>query len=211
MIRPMIDLPEAKDRLEHLVPHLIEAHQGAMSDWTKRMQEDPAWFLPLNARTRANVLHNHVCARVEQTTASITGVEATDALSFFGLKVGPDILLRFKYVGLGAPQNVATEQQRLLEKQTYSEQMMLSLTGDTSLTPPTLLTCGYTIDGDEIGRVEIRRDCKSHVSWSYDIYGGSAVIAPQALPGMDDTARPAKITRKIAAEGEDAASANGAS
>lgn len=208
----LIDLPEAKGRLDFLVPHLNDSHKAAWSSWLTLVKESPAFALPLNHRTRANIFHNHVCTEVEQRVGDLAGVEITDALGFFAIKVGGDILLRFKYVGHGAPANVRTDQQKRLARQTWNEQMMLALTGDDSLTPPTLLTCGYVIDGDEIGRVEIRCDCKGKVSWSYDIYGGETVIAPQALPGQEDTAKPAKITRKVgAAEGKDAASANGAS
>jgi hypothetical protein len=207
----MIDLAEAKDLLEHLEPHLTAAHHDTMETWVGLVQDKPAFTLPLDPTTRATILHNHICADIEQRIASIAGVEATDALGFFALKVGSKILLRFKYVGTGAPVNVATEQQKLLARQTYDDQMMIALTGDTSLAPPTLVTVGYTIDGDQIGRIEVRCDCKGHVSWSYDIYGGEAVIAPQMLPGQEDTTKPARITRKIAAQGEDAAAANGAS
>jgi hypothetical protein len=206
----MIDLPEAKDRLEPLVPILVAAHEAAMTNWVEEVKKSPGFTLPLDTTTRANVLHNHVCAQVTLGVANVTGVEPNDRLGFYALMCDPDILLRFKYVGHGAPANIATQQQALLAKQTYSYQMMLSLTGDASLDPPTLLTCGYVIDGDTIGRIEIRRECKGHQTWSYDIYGGDAVIMPQALPGQEDHAKPARIKR-IAAEGEDAASANGAS
>jgi hypothetical protein len=207
----MIDLPEAKGRLESLEPEFIAAHQEALVGYVERMTIDPGWFLAFDMTTRANILNNQVCARIEQRAASWAGVEVNDRLRFFALLIEPDILLRFKYVGHGVPHNVPTEQQKLLARQTYDEPMMLALAGDADAAPPTMLTCGYTIDGDEIGRVEIRYDCKGHQPWSYDIYGGTALSAPQMLPGMEDTTKPAKITRKIAAEGEDAASANGAS
>lgn len=207
----MIDLPEAKERLELLEPHLIAVHQAAMSSWVEHLKNDPEFTEPLDTTTRANILNDHVCRKIERRVAELSGVTVNDKLGFFALMVGDDILLRFKYVGQGAPMNVATEQQRLLARQMYSEQMMLSLTGDLAGEPPTMLTCGYVIDGDEIGRIEIRCDCVGHQTWSYDIYGGERVTMPQALPGQEDTTKPARITRKIAAQGEDAASANGAS
>ena len=207
----MIDLPEAKDRLESLESEFIAAHEAAWAGYVERMTNDPGWFLAFDTTTRANILNDQVCAQIEQRAATWEGVEVNDRLRFFALMIEPGILLRFKYVGHGVPHNFPTEQQKLLARQAYDEPMMLALTGDTDAAPPTLLTCGYTIAGDEIGRIEIRRDCKGHISWSYDIYGGTTVIVPQTLPGMADTAKPAKITRKVAAEGEDAASANGAS
>ncbi len=203
----MIDLPEAKDRLDPLVPALIAAHEAAMEIWVAAVKDNPAFTLPLNTTTRANILNNHVCAQAE---LRLPDVPQNDKLGFFALMIGGDVMLRFKYVGHGAPANVQTEQQKLLAKQTYNDQMMFALTGDIAGEPPTLLTCGYTIDGEKIGRVEIRYDCKGHISWSYDIFGGEAVIMPQMLPGQEDTAKPARI-KKVAAQGEDAASANGAS
>jgi len=205
----MIELVDAQHAIKPIEPALTEGLKKAAKSWETLLNDHSALALPLNPTTRANFIHDHACSEVAQLTADVAGIQVADGLQFFALRVGDDILLRMKYVGFGAPRNYATEQQKLLARQSFTQEMIVALDGITA--PPTLLTCGYTIDGDEIGRVEIRRDCKSHVSWSYDIYGGSAVIAPQALPGMDDTARPAKITRKIAAEGEDAASANGAS
>jgi hypothetical protein len=206
----MIDLPDAKKRLAPLVPILSAAHEAAVASWVTEVNDAPAFTLPLSNTTRANIIHNHLCAQVMLAIADMPGIKLNDKLGFFALMFEPDILLRFKYVGHGAPTNVATKQQVLLAKQTYNDQMMLSLAGDADLEPPTLLTCGHTIDSDKVGRIEIRCDCDGHVSWSYDIYGGDAVIMPQALPGQEDTAKPARI-RKIAAQGEDAASASGAS
>src|SRR5271165_5864839 len=181
----MIDLPEAKNQLELLVPHLTAAHEAAMESYVTEVKKRPEFTLPFGLTTRAQILHDHICAQVEQRVANLYDIKINDKLGFFGLMVGDDILLRFKYVGQGAPTNIATQQQILLAKQTYNDQMMLNLTGDASLAPPTLLTCGYVIDGDKIGRIEIRRDCKGHITWSYDIYGGNTVIIPQALPGQE--------------------------
>ncbi len=206
----MVDLPETKSRLEPLVPHITAAHESAMSGWVARLREDSEFTLPLDITTRANILNNHICKQVERRVGDMSGVRLNDKLGFFAVLVEPDILLRFKYVGHGAPANVKTKQQKLLAKQTYNEQMMLALAGDAGAEPPTLLTCGYVIDGDKIGRIEIRRDCKGHQTWSYDIYGGDAVILPLTLPGQEDTTKPARI-KKVAAQGEDAASANEAS
>ena len=80
------------------------------------------------------------------------------------------------------------------EKQ-FDEPMLLALAG-SALTPPTLLTCGYTLDGTEIARIEIRRDCKHHLPWKFDIYGGTEVVEPLVISGMDDTAKPAVVTSR---------------
>jgi hypothetical protein len=68
-----------------------------------------------------------------------------------------------------------------------------------------MLTCGYTLDdGIELARVEIRRDCKGHQPWSFDIYGGEAVAEPLVFPGMTDTTRPATVTsiKEVAKKGQ---------
>src|SRR5205085_1133431 len=93
------------------------------------------------------------------------------------------------------PHNVGTFQQKLLSRQQYDEDMVLALTGDIDLSPPTLLTCGYTLtDESKIDRIEIRRDCKGHLPWSYDIHGGTTLIEPVFLDGMADEAKPAKVS-----------------
>jgi hypothetical protein len=122
-------------------------------------------------------------------------VEIADCLGFFALRIGHDILLRFKFVGDGHPHNVATTQQKHLARQQYTEDMTLALNGSTALTPPTLLTCGYTLEDGDIGRIEIRRDCKGQLPWMYDIYGGDRVVRPTQFDGMKDVTKPATIRK----------------
>lgn len=190
----MIDLPAAQARLAHIVPALIAAHEAAWSRWRTLVDEEPALALPLGATARANFIHDHVCAEIIRRVDGIPGVEPTDRLEFFALRVGSDILLRFKFVGHGAPSNVATNQQKLLARQAWDERMVLRLNGDTALGEPTLLTCGYTL-ADKIDRIEIRRDCIGHPPWMYDIYGGDTVVLPQPLPSLADQTKPARVTK----------------
>ncbi|MCP9491528.1 MAG: hypothetical protein MSC31_16885 [Solirubrobacteraceae bacterium MAG38_C4-C5] len=191
----MIELEDVKGRLADMETVLTEAHVAAAAVWETLLTEHPAIALPFDTTTRANIIHDHLCAELGWRLADTPGVELTDCLGFTGLKVGQDILLRFKFVGHGAPSNVATEQQKLLARQEYSEDMTLVLTGDPALKPPTLLTCGHTLDGAKVGRIEIRRDCKGHRPWMYDIYGGTRVVAPIAFPGMQDAAKPATVRK----------------
>lgn len=191
----MLEAEDARTRLGDIHQTLIDAHVAAVGAWERFLKERPDLARPCDATTRANFIHNHVCLEIGQRVDGMPNVELTDCLDFMALKVGHDILLRFKFVGQGTPSNVATVQQKLLARQTFSEDMTLRLTGDPALVPPTLLTCGYTLDGEKVGRIEIRRDCKGHLPWMYDIYGGETVVRPVVFEGMEDTAKPATIRK----------------
>jgi hypothetical protein len=210
MVR-MIDLPAAKAQIEPFAPRLIDAHEKAVAAWSGCLKLNPEFALPLDATTRANAVHNHLRHQIERSFDTDPLARPNEAMRTFGLLIGSEIFLRFKYVGHGEPHNVATTRQKLLARQEYDDDMALALTGDPALAFPTFLTCGYTLDGEQVGRIEIRRDCEGHQPWSFDIYGGKAVVMPQSLPGQEDTARPARVTKKIAAQGEDAAEAKSAS
>lgn len=190
----MVEMDDARARLSALEPLLRDAHTAAVANWAKFLEEKPELARPFDATARANFIHCHIAAEVERLVDDVSGVTVADGLGFFGLWVDGRILLRFKFVGHGQPHNVATTQQKLLARQTYTEDMMLTLAGDSAFDPPTLLTCGYTLDGDQVGRIEIRRDCVGHLPWHYDIYGGEAVVQPIVMDGLADTARPAKVT-----------------
>jgi hypothetical protein len=191
----MVELEDAQRRLADIKQDLIDAHTAAAEAWETFVKEHPSLALPCDSTTRANFLHNHISSQVARRVGDRAQVEIADCLGFFALRVGHDILLRFKFVGQGQPSNVATDQQKYLARQHYTEDMTLALNGDSALTPPTLLTCGYTLDGEQIGRIEIRRDCKGHLPWMYDIYGGDRVVRPTQFDGMQDDTRPATIRK----------------
>lgn len=191
----MVDLPDARAALSTLEPSLIRVHQTAIAKWSTLCSEHPDLGTPCDSTTRANFIHDHVEFEITREVEHHSGVVIADGLGFTALRIDPSILLRFKYVGQGAPSNVSTTQQRLLAKQTFSDEMMFALDGDSALTPPTMLTCGYTLDDGALGRIEIRRDCKGHLPWHYDIYGGVATIQPLVLDGLADTTKPARITK----------------
>lgn len=191
----MVELEDAQDRLADIKQELIDAHIAATQAWKTLVEKHPALALPCDSTTRANFVHDHICSQIARRLGNRTDVEIADCLGFFALRIGHDILLRFKFVGGGHPQNVATEQQKHLARQQYTEEMTIALNGDSALTPPTLLTCGYTLDDGEIGRIEIRRDCKGQLPWMYDIYGGDRVVRPVEFDGMADTTKPATIRK----------------
>lgn len=189
----MIDLRTAREQLRPLDTPLVDAYKAAIQRWAELIDDSAHLALPLDATARANFIHPHVCREVQIRVADVAGVEPTDALGFFALRIGHDILLRFKHVGGGIPRNYKTRQQRLLAGQTYDTQMVFALTGDPALTPPTLLTAGYTLDGKTLARVEIRRDCIGHQPWTYDIFGGTSVTEPLIIDSLEDTTKPATV------------------
>jgi hypothetical protein len=205
----MIELTEAQEAIKPIEPALVNGLTKAAENWEKLLQEQPELALPLDATTRANFIHDHACAEVTHLTADADGVKLADGLGFFAILVGEDIMLRMKFVGDGAPRNVATGQQKLLARQAFTPEMILALDGIQA--PPTLLTCGYTLEGVAIGRIEIRRDCTGHPTWNYDIYGGEAIVEPLVIPGLTDTTKPAIVTStRKATEGESHADAESA-
>lgn len=190
----MIELEEAQELLEPISQDLVSAHVAAAETMAAFVAKNAAMAIPLDERTRKNIMHCLIRSETEIRVADRPGVEPNDLLDFFALTIAPSILLRFKYVGHGGPSNVATTRQRLLAQQIYPDDDALALTGDRALRPPTLLTCGYTLDGAEIGRIEIRRDCKNHLPWYFDIYGGERLNQPLTIDGMADDVRPATVS-----------------
>jgi hypothetical protein len=200
----MIELDEARSRIDPLQNMLVDSCEAAVGTWATFVTDHSEMALPLDATARANFIHSHLRHEVDLRVADLDGVEPTEGLNFFGLIIQQDTFLRFKYVGKGVPHNVPTKRQKLLANQTFTKSMKATLMGDPSMPPPTMLTCGYTLDGIELGRIEIRRDCKGHQPWSFDIHGGAAVAEPLVFPGMTDTTRPATVTstKKAAEKGQ---------
>ena len=203
----MVELDVARARIEPIEPLLVKAHETAVANWATFMKDKPDLAKPIDEAGRAKFIHCHICAEVARLVAGVEGVKLTDDLGFFGLWIGDHILLRFKFVGHGLPSNVATTQQKLLARQIYTGKMMLALAGDSALTPPTLLTCGYTLNGDKVGHIEVRRDCVGHPPWYYEVYGGSALVQHIPFDGMADTAKPAKVASTRVKRQEGAAEA----
>lgn len=189
----MVEIDYAQERIEPFKDHLIDAHLAVGEKWEAFLRDNPEFAHPFDDTARANVIHPHIRYEVEQRIAGVPGVEVNDKLKFFALMIDNDMLLRFKYVGHGVPHNVSTTRQKELASQRFTEKMTADLLGDASLQPPTLLTCGHTFEGEKIGRIEIRRDCKGHLPWSFEIFGGEAVNAPQVIPTLEDETRPARV------------------
>jgi hypothetical protein len=188
----VLSLLEVRQQLDPLHPIFTAAHIGAAKRLRDVTEKFPEAMAALNATERANWLHGQIRSLVSAGVETVESARIT-AWDIDTVAVGVNLLVRFKYVGGGSPANVDTEQQRLLAKQSYKDVALevLALAGITE--PPTTVTCGYTLDGFDIGRVMIRRDCAGHDPWTYDIYGGAAVVEPLLLRGIEE-ARPARVS-----------------
>ena len=194
MFPPVIELDQARERIGPFEGLLIDAHKAAIkTSWATLLEKQPEIAFPLDDTARANLIHPHIRVEVERRIEDVPGVVVNDKLDFFALMIDDDTLMRFKNVENGAPRNYLTTRQRELASQRFTEEMRLDLLGDASLKPPTLITCGHTLDGAELGRLKIRRDCKGHLPWFFEIYGGEELNAPQVIPTLEDETRPARV------------------
>ena len=207
----MIELPAAKALIDPFAQRLTDIHEAAVASWATLLKDFPAFAMPLDATTRWRAIHNHVWSGICRDFDTDPDARPNDKTGVQGVVIAGQIFLRFKYVGHGEPRSYPTTQQTHMTRQHYSDKMFDALVDDPSLGLPTILTCGYTLDGPKLGRVEIRRDCEGHLPWFYDIYGGTTIVMPQSLPGQQDDTKPARVTKRTAAQGEDAADANAAS
>jgi hypothetical protein len=187
---PLISQADAYLETAALHPALVEATQHGVASWRELVLEHSALAKPLDETTRANFIHDHSASQLEILVDQIPGARFDDCLGFDALRVSERALLRHKYVGNGKPSNVSTRQQKMLARQEYTPEALELL---ELAEPPTLLTCGYTLDGLNLERVEIRMDCEGLLPWSFDIFGGEFVGEPLVLPGMEDDIRPTVV------------------
>lgn len=191
----LIDPATARERIGPFEGPIIEAHHAAAASWRK-LSKDAELFGPLKVRTHRNWFHDHLRHELDARIVG-PGATPTEAIDFYALCIEPDVLLRFKHIGFeGLPQNVRTYQQKRLAKQEYTEEDLESLPL-ASLAPPTLLTCGHTFHGDEVGRIEIRCDCEGRDPWYYHIYGDEAAAEPTVIEGLPmEQPKPAVVRSK---------------
>lgn len=181
---------------------IINPHRTATAAWRRWAGLMPDEVSALNPTSRANVIHDWIERQVREVIPDLDGVVDVSSLGFFAVSTHPDLLLRFKFVGNGGPANIATDQQRALAKQMYDDEMMALLTLDGLTEPPTLLTCGYTLDYEmEISRLTIQCDYDKVTLWRYCVLGNAGgetgfEVQP-LLPGSDP--EPARIISKKAA------------
>jgi hypothetical protein len=192
----VIDFDSAQEQLGPLHEPLVEGFKAGVGRWAELIEVAPHLAARMDPGARAHFIHPQICAEVEICLTDFPEVELTNALDTPAFKIGRDILLRIKYVGHGIPHNYPTLRQQYLGRQMYEQEVALRITGDPALKPPTLLTAGYTLEGKDLDRVEIRRDCEGHLPWAYDIFGGDTAFEPIVLAGLEDVARPAVVVSK---------------
>lgn len=193
----MVDLPEAREQLKPITPLIVRAHETAAGKWAMLVHDHSDLSHPLGRLSRLNFMHDYTVFEIEKLTAGRADVAPADGLGFYALAVTPNLLVRFKCVESGTPSNVSTEQQKKLARQEFTPTMLTSLTGESAFDePPTLVTCGFTMEGTEIDRIEIRCDCKGRQTWRYDVHGGDEIVHPLVLDGMGEPATPATISTK---------------
>jgi len=187
----MLSQREVAERVEPLLSVFRAAHLGAAARLREVAEKVPQAIAALNATEMANFMHGQIRDLVAVGVESVSGAEMT-VWNIDTVAIGSDLLVRLKYLGRGEPANVLTEQQRLLAAQKYTEEAMAVLALSGLERPPTMVTCGYKMVGFEVATISIRRDCKGHDPWKYDIYGGESVSEPQRIPGIEE-AKPAVV------------------
>jgi hypothetical protein len=199
----VLTLDEARAILDPFREQVFAAPPlAAVATWHRFVKRDPAMALPMDETARANMIHCWWRHEVRRALTSVSGIREIKALGFFAVAVDGNPLVRFKCVSAGAPSNVETEQQRLLARQQYDDDAMTALALDGMPSPPTLLTCGYSLDAAALLKsVEIRCEYHRQLLWRWPIWGdeaaGSGLIEPMPLPNMPRP-QPARVrsTRK---------------
>jgi hypothetical protein len=192
----MLTQREVADQLRPITPVLVDAHMGAAARLQALHNWNPALVAAMNPTERANFFHAQIRDLVSVGVEPIEGVQVTK-WNVFSLAVGTDLLVRFKYLGNGKPANVATEQQVLLSRQSYTAETLDVLAQAGILRPPTTVTCGYTLNGLDLAQVLVRRDHAACEPWVYSVHPHVAVTEPLVLPGVEQP-KPARVRSKRA-------------
>lgn len=169
----LLTMDEARDRLDPLTDKLlVGVHRTAMGTWTSFVRDQPALAAMLNATTRAGIIHDVIVNAARKVLHQVEGVREIEGAGFFVMAIKEDLLIRFKFVPRGLPSNVPTERQELLARQQFDEALMKVLTLEGMPSPPTLVTCGYTIGDDgDLGKVSLQCDYGKVIQWRYFVYG----------------------------------------
>lgn len=164
---------------------------NAVATWREFVRQSPHHAKPMDETTRANMIHCWWREGVRQALVDLSGIREIESLGFFAVAVGANPLVRFKLLGGGGrPSNVNTDQQVRLSCQEYDEDSLDSLTLEGIPAPPTLLTCGYSLDAvAEINSVEIRCEYRPepNAGWRWVIWGEAAggISEIEQLPLFD--------------------------
>jgi hypothetical protein len=205
----VLRLDDARQILDPFRQQVFVAPPGAaIATWHRFVKRQPEMAMPMDETTRANMIHAWWRREVRQVLTSTFGIREVRALGFFAVAVGANPLVRFKCINGGGPSNVETEQQKLLARHQYDDDAMAALTLDGIPSPPTLLTCGYSLDAAALLRsVEIRCDYGRSLLWRWPIWGdaaeGGGVVEPMPIPDAPGPApAQARSTRKQRRDGQ---------
>lgn len=177
----MIELNECQELIGPLKGALVNGHIEGFRVCQEIFTNNPAFAAPLTSSEKKAIIHQHVCNEIG--TRLPDGITLTDRLGFWSVTIEERLLVRFKCLNDGLPRSYPTTQQRRLDRQQFTQEMLGGLgLGE----PPTFVTAGYTVadDWSNIHRVLVRRDCVGHLPWTFDIYPAAAVEEPLAFPGI---------------------------
>ncbi len=157
---------------------LVKPRKAAVGTWNAFEAESPAAAAAITATTRAGMIHDWTVREVrralELDDVKDLAREIDSSLEFFTVVVGQTMLVRYKLTATGQPRNVATDVQRRLAVQQYDEVVMSEFALDGMPEPPTLVTCGYTLDaGGMLGTVSVQCDYGKTILWHYVVWGDS--------------------------------------
>jgi len=199
MTAPLLTDAQAKELLHDVERPFVAGHLHAWQQWQRLRsvcaEADAADLLvPLSATTRANFLNNHCVARVVEELGPLLDplkVRVIDVHGFLCVLVMDGdraALVRFKFLGPDLlPRNVATGQQRSVDRQEWDPDLLTELNLPGTV-PPTWLFCGYRLTEDETAIATVHLLCKQNGSleWNYLIHGdegASGVVVDFPLPG----------------------------
>ena len=183
----LLSLDDAKDRLSaHQESVLVQPCQKAVKDWNSFVTTMPALAATISLTTRAGMVHDFTIAAVRAALTS--GIREIPSYGFFVVVFADDLAVRYKYIADGQPRNLSTEKQGHLAKHQYGEELLdaLALEGITS--PPTLVTCGYTLSPDgQIRTLSVQCDYGKSVLWRFYVYGDPGIAGNFETLPIDPT------------------------
>ncbi len=206
----MLTLDQTKALLGDYVEGVFAVpFEKAVGTWHRFVQRDPDMAMPLDATTRANMIHNWAAREVRTALVDHPVAHEVSALGFFAMAFNVNPLVRLKLINGGRPSNVATGQQKELMRQQYDEDAMHALAAEGMPNPPTLLTCGYRLDhAAQLVRVEIRCDYAGVCLWNWTIWGeegDAGTYEVTTLPlGPDPEPAVVRSTRRTQKDAEEA-------
>lgn len=198
---PLLTLEQALGRVDQLSDAaLISPFRVAVSEWNEIEKSQPKFAATCSSTTRAGIIHD---LAVREARSALTGssgglTREITSLPFFAIGFGDDLVVRYKYIGSGKPQNVSTKIQQQLAKHQFEEDLMTALTLEGVSGPPTLVTCGYTLGFDgALQAVNIQCDHNGQTIWSKVIWDDNAewMGSLELFPITPDLAPEATIVR----------------